>query len=478
MSKKLNKTSTPSKVNREPIGRVYVRQLWAPLYSKMRAHPHRTSLIILIVVSFITHFWMFGFPNQAVFDEVYFGKFVGGYFTHSYFFDIHPPLGKLLIAGFASLFGYNATDSFAAIGTAYSGTGYLALRFLPSLAGLLLPLIFYSLCRELKMQTRTALVIGLIVALENAFLVQSRFILIDSFLLTFGFGSLWAYLVWRRRQTWSWLIAAAGLAIAAGSVKWTGLTFFVLPLMIELFSWGYRRWANWQRLARVLATYALVGVALYSLFFAIHLSLLTKTGDGDAFMSVGFQKTLDGSIYTTDATPALGLRDKIIELNSVMYSANASLTASHPYGSKWYSWPLMLRPISYWVDGQGAIWFIGNPIVWWGSSVAVIWLIFELGRGKLSGQRRKAAALILGALALNFLPFAGISRVMFLYHYLPALGFAILAAGLVMDKMNRQKQLAILTAVVLCFLLYAPYTYGTPLTSRAVDLRTWLPTWR
>ncbi len=31
-----------------------------------------------------------------VFDEVHFGKFISGYIRGTYFFDIHPPAGKLL----------------------------------------------------------------------------------------------------------------------------------------------------------------------------------------------------------------------------------------------------------------------------------------------------------------------------------------------------------------------------------------------
>ena len=32
---------------------------------------------------------------QVVFDEYHFGKFVNGYITGEYFFDVHRPLGKL-----------------------------------------------------------------------------------------------------------------------------------------------------------------------------------------------------------------------------------------------------------------------------------------------------------------------------------------------------------------------------------------------
>jgi dolichyl-phosphate-mannose--protein O-mannosyl transferase len=68
-------------------------------------------------------------PAQVVFDEVHFGKFVNGYITGRYFFDIHPPLGKLLIALVAYSYGYDGTQPFDHIGEAYhANVNLFALR--------------------------------------------------------------------------------------------------------------------------------------------------------------------------------------------------------------------------------------------------------------------------------------------------------------------------------------------------------------
>ena len=53
---------------------------------------------------------------QVVFDEYHFGKFVNGYITGEYFFDIHPPLGKLLLCLVAWMGGYDGRQSWDKIG--------------------------------------------------------------------------------------------------------------------------------------------------------------------------------------------------------------------------------------------------------------------------------------------------------------------------------------------------------------------------
>lgn len=63
------------------------------------------------------------------FDEVHFGGFANRYFQHQYYFDVHPPLGKLLLAVAAYLRGYDGSFPFANIGDAFPDTApYVAMR--------------------------------------------------------------------------------------------------------------------------------------------------------------------------------------------------------------------------------------------------------------------------------------------------------------------------------------------------------------
>ncbi|MEK7582408.1 MAG: phospholipid carrier-dependent glycosyltransferase, partial [Patescibacteria group bacterium] len=257
------------------------------------------ALGILLVTSLIVHFLFFGHPRQTVFDEVHFGKFISGYYTHEYYFDIHPPLGKLLIAGFGKLFHFSAEGgsasggSFGEIGEKFPDKTYMALRFLPSLAGALLPLVIYLLALELGFSRIGAMAAGAIIVFENALLTQSHYILLDAFLLLFGFTALLFYFRYRNRKKWKNLIGAGIGAGLAMSVKWTGLTFLALPIILELFDFIKSR--KFPDLYKKIVTLALTPILLYTAIFAVHFSLLSKTGPGDAFMRQRFQATLQGT---------------------------------------------------------------------------------------------------------------------------------------------------------------------------------------
>src|SRR3989344_4673730 len=136
---------------------------------------------VLAVASAISHFIFFGYPAQVVFDEVHNLNFLANYARGTYFFDVHPPLAKLLTFGFGQLFGTTFDIDASLIGNALPPSVIL-LRLVPLIAGFLLPLVIYALCRNFRMSQATAFLAGLLVILDNSLLVQSSFIMFDSLL--------------------------------------------------------------------------------------------------------------------------------------------------------------------------------------------------------------------------------------------------------------------------------------------------------
>lgn len=135
----------------------------------------------LLGAGVLTRFYGLAWPDEVVFDEVHFGKFITGYLTGQYFFDIHPPTGKLLIAAVAWASGFRGTQPFQKIGEAYRvGTNLFALRALPAAFGAALPPLLFSLARQLGCSSASSLLVGCLVLLDGATLVESRLLLTDS----------------------------------------------------------------------------------------------------------------------------------------------------------------------------------------------------------------------------------------------------------------------------------------------------------
>jgi dolichyl-phosphate-mannose-protein mannosyltransferase len=458
-------------------------------------HPRhwRPEFIILVALALATRLWSLLAPKAIVFDEVYFKVFAGHYLDGHYFFDIHPPLAKLLLAGAAWI-------NHLPVAEVLTGPA-VTMRFLPAIAGALIIPVFWGILRRLGASRPWAFLGTAALLLDNALATESRFILIDSMLLLFGLTALWAYLVARGREgrgRWVWLMFAAIAAGAAASTKWTGLT--ALALVGFLWLADQRDWGKgWGRRLGELVLLLAVPFAIYASSFALHFALLPKSGEGDAFMSARFQQTLQGSPQYNPNTH-MGFWAKFAELNGEMYRSNQTLTASHPYGSRWYSWPLELRPIYYWqgetlTDGrQGNIYLLGNPVVWWGIPAAILAGLLYAWRQRIRLRAATKAALALtgGAYLMNFVPFMGVPRVMFLYHYFFSFIFSLAFAVLLWNDLSadraghrqlassRSRQIygAVLGLIVLGFIVFAPLTYGTPLTPAELQLRMWLPSWR
>lgn len=235
-------------------------------------------VILLITLGLLTRFLFVWYPAEVVFDEVHFGKFVSAYYTGEYYFDIHPPLGKLLIAGFAKFFGFHAGFDFDRIGEGYGDIPYLALRALPNLAGALIPAAIFGWLVAMGIALPAAFLAGLLLVFDNAMLVQSHFMLVDSFLILFGFAGLWLFFRARNRgyRPGNILLAGAMLSLSF-SVKWTGLAFFGLALAVMLFDWiargrGQARGASESLLdaLRTLALFVGISLIVYLSVFWLH----------------------------------------------------------------------------------------------------------------------------------------------------------------------------------------------------------------
>jgi len=457
---------------------------------------------ILVGLSVAIHLVGLGYPSQVVFDEVHFGKFVNAYCcTRERIFDIHPPHGKLLIAAAARLGGYDGTLSFSHIGQPYGSVPVWALRLVPALAGVVIPLLAYGLLRQVGVSPGLSFLGGLALVFDNGLTLQTRVIALDGLMIAAILGALAVWLAAARlagearptgrgplaatrlvaakrakqagwRQRWWWL-AAGGLAGLAVGVKFTGLVALAVlgvATAYRLVKSGSRSEARvWLTAGGLILIGALV---VYLAGWVFHFSLLNQPGSGDVWQ-----------VPTGRFVPDL------IEVHQKMLRSNYSLGAGHPYTSDWWTWPFMKRPVFYWQGEGGLQYFIGNPVVWWGGTILFVSAIlsFLLSFTKSAQAARSYGWLFLVGYLIAYLPLMRVPRVLFLYHYLTPLVLALLFGLWWLDKhvpvrWRGWRDMPAWYGVTLFvlvggFVLFSPLTYGWAVPSWQA-LLFWFPGWR
>ena len=230
-------------------------------------------------------------PNSVVFDELHYTKFVSLYIKGIFFFDTQPPLGKQLVAVTAYFAGFDGnSSSLNSIGSPYdSNTPVKALRILPVLSGSLVTLVIYGIVKSLHMSDKTAILTCLFYILENSFLTQSRFLLMDSMFIFFSMTGLLFTLKSREVEPLSldWIVrlTAASIFISLGiCIKFVAIyTLFSCVIIVLYDLWwlipnkSIEAAKLWFMAAAYFVAYTVVPIFVYIFIFWIHLSWLTLT---------------------------------------------------------------------------------------------------------------------------------------------------------------------------------------------------------
>lgn len=248
----------------------------------------------------------------VVWDEAHFGKFGAYYIRHRFYHDVHPPLGKMLVALSGWLVGFNGEFEFASGDLFPAELDYQGMRLFQAAVGLVVPVCAYWLVQnmELGLGSGGAWLAALAATLELTHVLLLRFILLDALLLAFTATTFWAltlvhwHRVHGREFSAAWWLRMALLGLLIGcvcSVKWVGLfvtllagayTVYDLLFVKVLVRTMLRRRYYLHWLARVVML-VLVPFAVYVLLFKVHFALLTRSGSGDGSMLLLFQANLE-----------------------------------------------------------------------------------------------------------------------------------------------------------------------------------------
>ena len=304
---------------------------------------------------------------------------------------VHPPLGKIIMAGGEWLFGLTP----------------FGWRFAVAVIGSLAILMTARIARRMTRSTMLGCVAGLLLALDGLEFVMSRTALLDIFVMFWVLAAFGCLVIDRdRSRARIAAVAASGIADDAGpnlgirwwrvlaglclglavASKWNGVWY--LPAFALLaFAWdlgarraagfaapvrgALRRDATWMPVSFVLAP-----VAAY-----------LASWSGWLASPHGYDR--NWAALHGNHTPIWSALDSLYQYNRYMLQFGLGLTAGHPYKSQPWTWLLLSRPVSFYyatpktcgaASCSQEVLAIGTPFIWYMANLALLaclawWLI-------------------------------------------------------------------------------------------------------
>ncbi len=408
-------------------------------------------------------------PEGYIFDEVYHAvtaKLIVDGDTRAYEWNnpppepntavdwLHPPYAKYTQAVSMAIFGKNS----------------FGWRFSSVIFGCLVVLITAKIAEELFKNKQLALLSAFLISLDGLLFTMSRIAMNDVHVTFFILLSIWQYIryVNSKREIKKYLLwssIAAGLAVGT---KWSGIfaigfiglvesiytlkTFFgtqnkfrellskIFPrLFARLFSIPNTRFLFKQ--IELLFITCLVIPALLYLGSYSHMFLLGKNFN------------------------------HLVEMHKNTWWYQTNLTATHPAQSKPIQWFLNTKPVwlsvSYEKRNMRAdIYAVGNPALFWLGDIAIFASLFTLIANKLRRKKTTkdlpAIGLLLLAYGIVWIPWQLSPRIMFFYHYLPAVPLLTINLSYWLVKLWNTQRFRLLSAlavllIFVCFVVLYPH---------------------
>jgi dolichyl-phosphate-mannose-protein mannosyltransferase len=411
--------------------------------------PRRDLVIALLFMGVAALFRLprLGFPPEEVFDEIYHARTALQYLQGESPTEwVHPPTAKLLIAVGVWLFGYKPW----------------AWRLAPVVAGIALAPVFYVFARRALANERQAVLATVCLLTDGVYLVQSRVAMTNIFAVLFQVTSALFILkavLEERLPVKQMFLGGLFLGLAL-STRWT-----------SLWAWGF--------LGLVLL------VVRRARAFTPRELLLTAVSFG----------VIPLGIYVLSYVPWMQQGHPITELwphTKAIWRYHADLQATHPYFSKWYTWPWLYRPTWYYFNQatedeivRGIV-AIGNPALWWVSAPVTLWAL-------VTGARARDPRRLFSGFGYCFLylPWGISPRTLNYSHYLfEAIPYACLSLGTLLDLnldapgARRTIARGYVAVLIAMFVFFLPFLLAIPIPMSwyYFDVHgwrpwTWFPTW-
>jgi dolichyl-phosphate-mannose--protein O-mannosyl transferase len=466
--------------------------------------------VAVLVISYVTYFYNYAYPEGSFFDESYYIATAQKYLTGVFFLHEHPPLGHMLIALGEKIFHANEQfnqfidiDKVNEFPKGFSFRGY---RFFPVLCAWLTSPVIFSIFLLLVKNYLIAFLLSLLYLLDNALIVHSRGAMLDAPLIFFISLTILFFLLALRWKIntyflliYSFLLGSS-FALAV-MTKYSGL--IVVLLFPALY---YRLFSQWKKCLLSIGGSLIGFLLIFITIWQIHFSLgniinpnLKNNGfytKNPVYQHIISQKQHHSLLYLPIMVRSA--LEYAAEVNKGIPPLN--LCKSDENGSPAFFWPLGARSINYrWETTDSGktyryLYLQSNPMVWflglWGVIATTCLMIntcfFSL---KDPIKNRFLMVCFLSLYWGYMITLSQLKRATYLHHYFPALlfSFCLFALWIVEVKrlgkwsLNRRNKMLILSALgsgilaVYCF--YSPLTYYHPLTDAQFRQRMIFPLW-
>lgn len=420
------------------------------------------------------------------FDEIYHGRtgyeFVNGITTYE---TTHPHLGKCIIALGIKIFGMTP----------------FGMRFFTAVFGILFIPLMYIFAKRLFGSTLYATAAGVMITFDCMHYALSRISTIDIFVAFFIVASyyfMYEYIVADTKYRTEisedvkmpWFppvrvyvpLGLCGIMMGLGvATKFTGI-FGGIGLAVILFAHLIKYPPKRQTLPMFFYCFLIYIVFTLSVYTLANIPTVEKTSgkdlndtsvtfDGDG-LHIGYGRT--------------DLVSKTIRNTQYMVYYHTHLESEHVYQSPFYKWPIDRVPLvaSYRrYDDAGmvsTISYVGNPAIWFAEIPCILYLLFEGVKNLIDWfknffikDKKKVNVIpifLIVAYLAQYIPWFGVSRITFIYHYFPSAIFGMLIVCYVLKRIveeipDADKYVVLYIAVVIIvFASYFPMVSGLPIS--------------
>lgn len=414
--------------------------------------PINLPLFLLLIVTGIIYLFRLNFPNEVYFDEAYHlpaarlslnndSRFYEWWHEElnikkAYPDWLHPPLAKYLQAISAIVFQQKIW----------------AFRLPSALAGIISIYFVYQLSLKILKNNQSAFFSAFIFASSGLVFVMSRITMNDMLMTCFSLASVNNFFAYLEKYDKMALFKASlwlGLALAT---KWSVIFIWLTILAIFIFQ-NYHKFS--LKKFYQLCVLILNPISIYFLSFA--------------------QMFAQGKTV-----------NYFFKLHQQILRFQFSNASTHRYASTPLEWVFNLRPI--WLFQEklidqtklANIYLIEHPVFVILALGSLVYFGIYIYKNRSQIGTKKLLLLLVFYLA-SFLPWLFSPRIMFYYHYLPAIPFLAIMMSFTLHKLVKQKiwqNIVIISLIVSFFLFYPHYTALAVNKSFAKSVYFLLPSWK